>query len=180
VFILFSLMDEPGKLPIDGSLVWVTPAGAQNNQTQGIGVLFSEDESARYARRKIETILRLSCRSPDPHHIALFLDAADSHAPDFRSNRLIVPIHDEHAAAVLVSAWGYPVSWPGRGSKLFARGCPSGTTDCAEPDVATSNPPRINRRVPGNKNRSDYWHKDRPEWHMNASGLSVPPAFASH
>ena len=57
VFMLLSLMDEPGKLPIAGSVVWVTPAGAQNNKTQGIGVQFSEDESGQAARRKIETIL---------------------------------------------------------------------------------------------------------------------------
>lgn len=57
VFMLLSLMDEPGKLPIAGSVVWVTPADAQNNKTQGIGVQFSEDESGQAARRKIETIL---------------------------------------------------------------------------------------------------------------------------
>jgi type IV pilus assembly protein PilZ len=54
---LLSLMDEPVKLPIAGSVVWVTPAGAQNNKTQGIGVQFSEDESGQAARHKIETIL---------------------------------------------------------------------------------------------------------------------------
>lgn len=57
VFMLLSLMDEPGKLPIAGSVVWVTPAGAQNNKTQGIGVQFSEDESGQSAKRKIEGIL---------------------------------------------------------------------------------------------------------------------------
>ena len=57
VFMLLSLMDEPGKLPIAGSVVWGTPAGAQNNKTQGIGVQFSEDESGQAAKRKIETIL---------------------------------------------------------------------------------------------------------------------------
>lgn len=57
VFMLLSLMDEPGKLPIAGTVVWVTPAGAQGNKTQGIGVQFSEDESGQAARRKIEAIL---------------------------------------------------------------------------------------------------------------------------
>ncbi len=57
VFMLLSLMDEPGKLPIAGSVVWVTPSDAQSNKTQGIGVQFSDDESGQAARRKIETIL---------------------------------------------------------------------------------------------------------------------------
>ena len=57
VFMLLSLMDEPGKFPIAGTVVWVTPAGAQGNKTQGIGVQFSADESGQAARRKIDTIL---------------------------------------------------------------------------------------------------------------------------
>jgi type IV pilus assembly protein PilZ len=57
VFMLLSLMEEPGKLPIAGTVVWVTPSGAQGNKTQGIGVQFSEDESGQAARRKIESIL---------------------------------------------------------------------------------------------------------------------------
>jgi len=57
VFMLLSLMDEPGKLPIAGKVVWVTPHGAQGNKTQGIGVQFSDDDSGNTARKKIETIL---------------------------------------------------------------------------------------------------------------------------
>lgn len=57
VFMLLSLMDEPGKFPIAGTVVWVTPSGAQGNRTQGIGVQFSEDDSGKAARHKIESIL---------------------------------------------------------------------------------------------------------------------------
>lgn len=57
IYMLLSLMDEPGKLPIAGTVVWVTPDGAQGNKTQGIGVQFSDDESSRAARSKIETLL---------------------------------------------------------------------------------------------------------------------------
>mgnify|MGYP003410120947 FL=1 len=32
VFMLLSLMDDPAKLPIAGTVVWVTPAGAQNGR----------------------------------------------------------------------------------------------------------------------------------------------------
>lgn len=57
VFMLLSLMDEPGKLPIAGTVVWVTPADAQGNKTQGIGVQFSDDESGQAAKAKIEGLL---------------------------------------------------------------------------------------------------------------------------
>lgn len=57
VFILLTLMDEPARLPIAGSVVWVTPEGSQGNKAQGIGVQFSGDESGQIVRQKIEAIL---------------------------------------------------------------------------------------------------------------------------
>jgi type IV pilus assembly protein PilZ len=45
VFMLLSLMDDPAKLPIAGTVVWVTPAGAQNSKAQGIGVHFNAARS---------------------------------------------------------------------------------------------------------------------------------------
>lgn len=57
VFILLTLMDEPARLPIAGSVVWVTPEGSQGNKAQGIGVQFSGDESGQLVRQKIEAIL---------------------------------------------------------------------------------------------------------------------------
>lgn len=57
VFMLLSLMEDPARLPIAGAVVWVTPAGAQNNRAQGIGVHFNNDESGIEARRKIEGLL---------------------------------------------------------------------------------------------------------------------------
>lgn len=58
VFMLISLLEETEKMPIAGAVVWVTPPGAQNSKTQGIGVHFSDDESGQAARVRIETILR--------------------------------------------------------------------------------------------------------------------------
>lgn len=57
IFMLLTLMDDPARLPIAGSVVWVTPDGAQGGKTQGIGVQFSSDESGQAARKKIEDIL---------------------------------------------------------------------------------------------------------------------------
>lgn len=68
VFMLLSLMEEPGKLPIAGSVVWITPGGAQGNKTQGIGVHFSDDESGQQARAKIESLLGGHLGSNRPTH----------------------------------------------------------------------------------------------------------------
>lgn len=68
VFMLLSLMDDPVKLPIAGTVVWITPAGAQNSKAQGIGVHFKSDESGIEARRKIEGILGGVMQSSRPTH----------------------------------------------------------------------------------------------------------------
>jgi type IV pilus assembly protein PilZ len=68
VFMLLSLMDDPAKLPIAGSVVWITPVGAQNSKAQGIGVHFKSDESGVDARRKIEVLLGGVMQSSRPTH----------------------------------------------------------------------------------------------------------------
>ncbi len=68
VFMLLSLMDDPTKLPIAGSVAWITPAGAQNGRSQGIGVVFNADESGIEARRKIEGLLGGVLNSSRPTH----------------------------------------------------------------------------------------------------------------
>lgn len=68
VFMLLSLMDEPTKLSVAGTVVWITPAGAQNAKAQGIGVHFSTDDSGTEARRKIEGLLGGLLQSSRPTH----------------------------------------------------------------------------------------------------------------
>lgn len=68
IYLLLSLMDDPGKLPIAGKVVWVTPPGASNNRTQGVGVAFPEDETGSGARIKIEGILAGALKSNRPTH----------------------------------------------------------------------------------------------------------------
>lgn len=55
VFILLSLMDEPRRIPLSGTVVWVTPHNAENNRAQGIGVQFRDKDNA--ARPLIEKYL---------------------------------------------------------------------------------------------------------------------------
>lgn len=58
VFILLTLMDDPEKIPVAGTIAWITPKGAQGNQAAGIGVHFSDvDGSGMVVRGKIENYL---------------------------------------------------------------------------------------------------------------------------
>lgn len=68
VFMLLSLIDDPAKLPIAGTVVWITPVGAQNNKAQGIGVHFNNDEGGVEAKRRIEGLLGGVMQSGRPTH----------------------------------------------------------------------------------------------------------------
>ncbi len=68
VFMLISLMDDPNKIPVAGQVVWITPAAAQGNKTQGVGVRFSDNESSISARNTIEGLLGGSMKSTRPTH----------------------------------------------------------------------------------------------------------------
>ena len=62
VNILLRLMDDPESISIIGTVVWVTPKGAQGNRIAGVGVQFGEEDTA--VRSRIE------------NHLAGFLDSA--------------------------------------------------------------------------------------------------------
>ena len=68
VFMLLTLMDDPNKLPVAGRVAWITPAEAQGNKSQGIGVQFSDNESGIAARNKIEGLLGGNLSSTRPTH----------------------------------------------------------------------------------------------------------------
>ncbi len=68
VLMLLTLLDEPNKLHVDGHVAWITPAGSQNNKTQGIGVQFSENENGIVVRNKIEGLLGGTLKSTRPTH----------------------------------------------------------------------------------------------------------------
>jgi len=65
---LLTLMDDPSKLALVGSVAWVTPAGAQNSKAQGIGVHFRNDPNGIEARKKIEGLLGGVLNSSRPTH----------------------------------------------------------------------------------------------------------------
>jgi len=68
VFMLLQLMDDPERLAVKGRVVWITPANAQSNKTQGVGVQFASDEGGQGVKIKIEKILANALGSSRPTH----------------------------------------------------------------------------------------------------------------
>jgi type IV pilus assembly protein PilZ len=68
IYLLLTLMDDPNKYAIAGKVCWLTPSGAANNKTQGIGVHFPEDETGTRTRLRIEEILGAALRSSRATH----------------------------------------------------------------------------------------------------------------
>ncbi len=57
VFMLLTLMDDPSRYAVSGKVIWVTPGGAHNNRTQGVGVQFNANEAGLQVKNKIEGFL---------------------------------------------------------------------------------------------------------------------------
>lgn len=68
IYLILTLMDDPNKYPIAGKVAWITPAGANNNKAQGIGVHFPADEAGQKAKLRIEEILGAALRSSRATH----------------------------------------------------------------------------------------------------------------
>ena len=68
VYMLLTLMDDPNKQPLSGKVVWITPASAQGNRQQGIGVQFDDNEGSSAVRGKIEGILGNAMKSTRHTH----------------------------------------------------------------------------------------------------------------
>jgi type IV pilus assembly protein PilZ len=68
IYLILSLMDDPNKYPIAGKVAWITPAGANNNQAQGIGVHFPADETGQRDKLGIVEILGAALRSSRATH----------------------------------------------------------------------------------------------------------------
>lgn len=64
VFMLLKLMDDGERIPIAGTVVWITPGFAQGNRAAGIGIHFKDSKGG--VRNKIETILAGSVNSGKP------------------------------------------------------------------------------------------------------------------
>ena len=56
VYLLLSLFDGNEKLPITGTVCWISPKGAQGNRTAGIGIQFHAKDG-QDIKNKIEVLL---------------------------------------------------------------------------------------------------------------------------
>jgi type IV pilus assembly protein PilZ len=56
VFVLFTLLNDPDKMPVAGKVVWINPQGVQGRRPAGIGVHFGEMDKGA-TRTKIEKAL---------------------------------------------------------------------------------------------------------------------------
>jgi len=67
VFMLLSLMGETERIPVAGTIIWMTPIGAEGSRSNGVGVQFNDQDKGA-ARAKIETYLAGSANSGRPTH----------------------------------------------------------------------------------------------------------------
>ncbi|HTD04479.1 PilZ domain-containing protein [Undibacterium sp.] len=68
IYLILTLLDDPNKYPIAGKVAWITPAGAGNNKSQGIGVHFPDDESGTRIKSRVEELLGAALRSSRATH----------------------------------------------------------------------------------------------------------------
>ncbi|WP_296896329.1 PilZ domain-containing protein [Thiohalocapsa sp.] len=67
LFLLLQLLDEKERIPVAGTVVWITPVGAEGNRQIGIGIQFSDQDKGD-ARRKIEAYLDGGLEAERPTH----------------------------------------------------------------------------------------------------------------
>ena len=68
VLILLSLLDDPNKIPLQGSVAWINPAHTTGNRPQGIGVQLHDSEPGRELRKRVEGMLAGALQSARPTH----------------------------------------------------------------------------------------------------------------
>ena len=68
VLILLTLLDDPNKIPLQGSIAWINPAHGTGNRPQGIGVQLQESEAGRDLKKRVEGLLAGALQSSRPTH----------------------------------------------------------------------------------------------------------------
>ena len=66
LFVLLTLPEDTQRYAVAGKVAWITPARAQGNRSQGVGVQFPKDEKARHLKLKIEQLLGANLGSDKP------------------------------------------------------------------------------------------------------------------
>ena len=68
LLILLSLLDDPNKIPLQGTVAWINPAHAAGNRPQGIGVQLQDGEAGRELKKRVEALLAGALQSARPTH----------------------------------------------------------------------------------------------------------------
>lgn len=68
VLVLLTLLDDPNKIPLQGTVAWINPAHAAGNRPQGIGVQIQDSEAGRELRKRVEGLLAGALQSTRPTH----------------------------------------------------------------------------------------------------------------
>lgn len=68
VIVLLSLLDDPAKVSLQGTIAWINPAHTAGNRPQGIGIQLLDSEQARDFRKKTEGLLAGALQSSRPTH----------------------------------------------------------------------------------------------------------------
>jgi type IV pilus assembly protein PilZ len=68
VLVLLSLLDDPNKIPLQGTVAWINPAHSAGNRPQGIGIQLHDSEVARELKKKVEGLLAGALQSSRPTH----------------------------------------------------------------------------------------------------------------
>ena len=68
VLILLTLLDDPNKIPLQGTVAWINPAHAAGNRPQGIGVQLQDGDAGRELRKRVEGLLAGALQSARPTH----------------------------------------------------------------------------------------------------------------
>ena len=68
VLILLTLLDDPNKIPLQGSIAWINPAHSTGNRPQGIGVQLHDSEVGRDLKKRVEGLLAGASQSSRPTH----------------------------------------------------------------------------------------------------------------
>jgi type IV pilus assembly protein PilZ len=68
VLILLTLLDDPNKIPLQGTVAWINPAHSAGNRPQGIGVQLQDGDAGRELRKRVEGLLAGALQSARPTH----------------------------------------------------------------------------------------------------------------
>ena len=68
VLVLLSLLNDPNKIPLQGTIAWINPAHGAANRPQGIGIQLHDSEVGRELKKKVEGLLAGALQSSRPTH----------------------------------------------------------------------------------------------------------------